>query len=109
MLLYHDGQLTAVKTGNEAVQALIDELPARTELNCLGLNTYLLARKHSSPAQQQQLDAVVIQKLQRAAKAEAQPAKTWYQKRASNINRNWLNGFATAEEVPDAVREAARW
>lgn len=107
MLAFNDGNLIEVATGAEAVQALIDSLPGRTELNCIALNTYLLARRNSSSAQVAQLDAIVIQKLARAAKAEAQPAKTWYQKRASNINRNWLNGFATSPDVPETVRQAA--
>lgn len=107
MLAFNDGNLIEVTTGADAIQALIDSLPQRTELNCIGLNAYLLARKNSSAQQRQQLDAIVINKLAQAAAAEAQPAKTWYQKRASNINRNWLNGFASSPDVPDPVRMAA--
>lgn len=107
MLAFNDGNLTEIKTGTDAVQALIDSLPDRTELNCIALNTYLLARRNCSSVQVDQLDAIVIHKLERAATAETAPAKTWYQKRASNINRNWLNGFAASPEVPEAVRAAA--
>ncbi|WP_225048222.1 hypothetical protein [Lacticaseibacillus kribbianus] len=113
MLIFKDSQLTEAQTGTDAVQALIDALPARTEENFIGLNGYRLAWQNGTPDQRAALNAIVIPRLTAAAKsvAAAKPLPPSLKNRshnhALNIARNWLAGFAEAADLPQAVRDAA--
>ncbi|WP_125703522.1 hypothetical protein [Lacticaseibacillus daqingensis] len=107
MLIWQNEQLTTVQVGEDAVQAYIKTTAQRREINCVGLRDYCAARQAATPAQRAQLDAVVSAKLAHGVATLALPARTWYQKRARQITRNWLAGFAQSTDVPAAVRAVA--